>query len=192
MKYVLRQAKPKLYNGEQQRDNYGNLKYEIVLEDEKGELTPLNKSFKTAPSVGQELNGSIVEREYNGSKYKAFEAEQKAFGGSGRVENPERQNSIERQNSLTNAVNYCIAKANFLLGLNKVEEAEEEISGKHIITVATYFHKYTKGDITVVTESQKEEVATAEQLPLTEEVEEVVTANDDNDDDDIDPKDIPF
>jgi len=81
MKYTLKQSKVKEYQGQIQKDNYGNTKYEIILEDEQGQLTQLNKSFKNEPKVGDILEGQIVDKEYQGNKYKAFEADKKSFGG---------------------------------------------------------------------------------------------------------------
>lgn len=60
-----------------------------------------------------------------------------------------RQSSIERQNSLTNAISFCSAKKDLYLSLKRPDEAEKQLTGKHIVEVATYFHRYTAGKIIV-------------------------------------------
>ena len=82
---------------------------------------------------------------------------------------PEKQSSIERQNSLTNAVAYCTAKASLM----DKKEALEYLTGKQIVQVATHFHKYTKGDVTVVNPSGRQEVPEKQ-------VDEVEDRNDDS------------
>ena len=57
------------------------------------------------------------------------------------------QTSIERQNSLTNAIAFCSAKKDMYLSLKRPDEAEKQLTGKHIVDVATYFHRYTSGKI---------------------------------------------
>lgn len=64
-------------------------------------------------------------------------------------ENPDRQASIERQNSLTNAISFCTTKANVLIAAGKPDLALAEVEGKHILQVATYFKKYNSAEISV-------------------------------------------
>lgn len=71
-----------------------------------------------------------------------------------------RQGSIERQNALTNAVAYCTAKASHL----DKAGAAKELTGKHIIEVATYFARFTAGKL---------ELGEAEPLPTYEPDEEI-------------------
>ena len=61
-----------------------------------------------------------------------------------------RQASIERQNSLTNAISYCTTKAQALIGAKKYDEALREMEGKKVLQVATYFSSYNSGKVTVV------------------------------------------
>jgi len=65
----------------------------------------------------------------------------KSSGGFGKFNDPQTRKEIIRQNSLTNAVNYCIAKANL--------EKDFKLTGKEVIQVATYFAKYSEGELTV-------------------------------------------
>jgi hypothetical protein len=74
------------------------------------------------------------------------------FGGAGMRNDPNTRKEIIRQNSLTNAVNYVIAKTNLM----DKKEALKYMSGKAVVQVATYFAKYSEGVVTVVTESEKE------------------------------------
>ena len=123
--------------------------------------------------VGDELEGEWEKTQY-GMKFK------KAYSGGGGGKygknNPETQAQIIRQNSLTNAVAYCTAKANLM----KKEDGEKYLSGKGIIQVATYFSKYSLGKITVV--MTLEEIAkelgyeAKEEKPVVEK--EVVTSGD--------------
>ena len=58
-----------------------------------------------------------------------------------------RQNSIERQNSLTSAISFCSAKKDLYISLKRPDEAEKQLTGKHIVEVATYFYRYNNGKI---------------------------------------------
>jgi hypothetical protein len=64
-----------------------------------------------------------------------------------RDEYAERQSSIERQNALTNSVAYCTAKATALLAAKKPEAALSELTGKHVLDVATFFARYNAGKV---------------------------------------------
>ena len=101
----------------------------------------------------------------------------------------DRQSSIERQNALTNAVTYCTEKASFLTGINEPEKAEQELTGKHIVQVATYFHKFTSGKI--VASMSPDEIA--EQFGYVRTVEDIVSEPlPTMIDEEIDISDLPF
>ncbi|MBA2706124.1 MAG: hypothetical protein H0U60_20000 [Blastocatellia bacterium] len=124
----------------------------------QGEDDKLYKDMFGKFEVGQSLEGEWKDTEY-GLK---FEVVKPAFSGSGgRQDNPETQAAIIRQNSLTNAVNYVLGKAAYMTQ----EEAIKFISGKEVIEVATYFAKYSKGEITVVTESKKPAAVNVDTAP---------------------------
>ena len=61
-----------------------------------------------------------------------------------------RQRSIERQNSLTNAIAFCLGKAKILTEMGHMEDALAHLEGKKILQVATYFNRYNNGKLTVV------------------------------------------
>lgn len=95
---------------------FGAMKsYKIMLDG--GEVVELSQKASTpAPTVGQELEGHIEEGQY-GKKFKK-EFQQGGFSKpsvhsttetkfSTSSESPEKQESIQRMNALTNAVNYC-------------------------------------------------------------------------------------
>jgi hypothetical protein len=71
--------------------------------------------------------------------------------GNGRND-PEIQKAIIRQNSLTNAVNYVLGKAQLM----SKEDALKYVTGKEVIQVATYFAKYSEGSVTVVNQAEEE------------------------------------
>ena len=122
-------------------------KYTVQLEGENDAVEIVQKPETPAPSG--EVEGTIEDTQY-GKKFKKVQA----GGGYGGKSDPATQKAIIRQNSLTNAVAYCTAKA----GLMGPEKALKFLTGKEIIQVATYFAKYSEGLVTVVTESEKEEV----------------------------------
>ena len=117
-------------------------KYTVQLEGEAEAVELSQKPSTPAPSG--EIEGTIEDTQYG----RKFRKEKPAFSGSSKND-PSVQKSIIRQNALTNAVNYCIAKS--------AQDKEYELSGKHVIEVATYFAKYSQGEVTVVTESKPKE-----------------------------------
>ena len=132
--------------------------YMVFMKDESGEIVTASMSRmedKPAPSEGEELIGTIETDPKWGSKFKA---EKKAFGaGGGYKQNPETQASIERQNSLTNAISYMQLKVTALIANKEAEKAIKYVTGKQAIIVATHFAKYNKGKVTVVNPTGKEE-----------------------------------
>lgn len=157
---------------------YGQMTdYMLVFKDgSAGEMS--QKASTPAPKTGDTLDGTIEDTQY-GPK---FRKTKQAGGFGGQAYNPEREASIIRQNSLTNAVAYCLGKANLMTK----EAGLKWLSGKEVLQVATYFARYSKGAVTVVTEAEKpSETATTandEPTPLPEPPEG----------DDISLDDIPF
>jgi len=99
--------------------------------------------------AGQIIEGDWVDSEY-GRQFKV-KSEAKS-GGFQRKDDPATQKQIIRQNSLTNAVNYVLGKAQFM----DKNDALEFISGKEVIQVATYFAKYSEGSVTVASDPKPE------------------------------------
>lgn len=114
------------------------LKYTLMLEGEQTSVELNQKPATPAPKAGDVITGTIEEGPY-GRKFKK-ESQSGGFGGNGKPD-PATQKAIIRQNALTNAVNYCIAKTQ--------SDKTYELSGKHIVEVATFFSKYSLGEITV-------------------------------------------
>lgn len=144
---------------------YGKLyKYTVQLEGESDAVELSQKPTTPEPKTGDILEGIIEETQY-GKKFKKIET---SSGNS--KSDPATQKAIIRQNALTNAVNYCIAKAT-------LTKDEKYLTGKEVVQVATYFAKYSMGEITVVTESEKDEVVTANKV-TSEATNEEVTPED--------------
>jgi hypothetical protein len=171
MKYTLEQIEPKMYQGTQSKDNYGNLKWEIILKGEDGKMTTLNKSFKDKPEVGKVLEGKIVTKEYNGNSYLAFEQEKSSFGGYG-GKSPEQQASIVRQHSQEMALMYCQLKG------------KTDVTFKELQIVIDWFEADTKGIKAEKTQDNAPQSQTT------------VSANDDEppvpNDDEINVDELPF
>jgi len=147
---------------------YGKLyKYTVQLEGESDAVELSQKPTTPEPKTGDILEGIIEETQY-GKKFKKIET---SSGNS--KSDPATQKAIIRQNALTNAVNYVIAKAQLM----KPEEGMKYMSGKEVVQVATYFAKYSMGEVTVVTESEKDEVVTANKV-TSEATNEEVTPED--------------
>lgn len=126
---------------------YGlNYKYLLMLEGQPAGAELNQKPETPVPAPGTEIEGELTNSQY-GLKFKKA---QKFTGGGysvgAKTEAPEKQGSIERQNALTNAVHFCVSKANLL----EQPEAVKYLSGKQIIEVATYFKKYNEGKISIV------------------------------------------
>ena len=164
---------------------YGMLdKYNMELEGVEGAVELNQKVGSPIPSG--EIEGDITEDPKWGKKFKKIQA---GFGGGGRFNDPNTRKEIIRQNSLTNAVNYVVAKANLM----DKKEALKYMSGKAVIQVATYFAKYSEGLVTVVTESNKKEEP--ENEPTKQEPQEETPKEDvkeDSGEEDIDLDKIPF
>lgn len=127
-------------------DNNYSYKIQVELDGKPDIVEVVAFGKKECPvTVGQTYEGEVTSNNYG----KSFRMK-KAGGGGKNNESPEKQASIERQNSLTNSINYCTAKAQVLIAMGKLEAAEEELSGKHILQVATYFAGYNNGKLTIV------------------------------------------
>lgn len=137
---------------------YGKLyKYTIQLEGESDAVELSQKPDSPEPKTGDVLEGTIEDTQY-GKKFKKALA---PFGGSQKSD-PATQKAIIRQNALTNAVNYVTAKAQLM----KPEEGMKYMSGKGVVQVATYFAKYSMGEITVVTENEPPKEETQDEINL--------------------------
>ena len=148
----------------------------------KGEDDKLYRDVYGELKVGAELEGEWVTDNY-GTKFKLATS-----GGGGSRNDPERQGSIERQNSLSNAVAYCTAKANLM----EQKEALKYLSGKKIVQVATYFKRYNEGKVTCVmnpAEIAKEFGYESEKLPE-KQVDEIEDRNDDSARDEVSDSDL--
>ncbi len=131
---------------------YGPMQsYMLVLIDEAGNEVPASINQKpSTPEPFGTITGHIetTERGPKFVKEQTFgvtPAPSGASATSGRND-PDTRNEIIRQNSLTNAVAYVLGKASHMTE----PEALKYISGKEIVQVATYFAKYSKGEVTVV------------------------------------------
>lgn len=100
------------------------------------------------PELNKEFDGNVKDDPKWG---KTVLTGQGGGGGArtGYANDPETRMEIIRQNALTNAVNYVLTKASFMTK----EAALKYINGKEIIQVATYFAKFSKGEVTVVNPS---------------------------------------
>lgn len=139
-------------DGNTKVDNYGNHSYSLETTDEQGAIHKFYKSVKPPKvlKVGDTLSGKLEQKEGDGYTYYKFTADPVAYkAGGGGQESPEKQASIERQHSLTAAITYCTTKANILAQMGKLEEALEEMQGKHVIQVATYLAGYSSGKFNI-------------------------------------------
>lgn len=146
---------------------YGKtFKYLVQLKDETGnEVTAEVNQKPDSPVPTGEINGTIETTQY-GNKFKK-EQTGGTFGGGAPRNDPATRLEIIRQNSLTNAVAYCTAKANLM----PQKEALKFLTGKEIIQVATYFAKYSQGLVTVVNDPEPvEEQVNAEDIAAPEEL----------------------
>lgn len=122
------------------QSDYGMMS-DYAISFESGETAQLSQKQTTpAPKVGDILEGTIEQTKY-GPKFK--KAQKDGFNGR---QDPETRKEIIRQNSLTNAVTYMVAKANLM----DKKEALKFLSGKSVLQTATYFAGYSNGKNTVV------------------------------------------
>lgn len=124
------------------------VEYQLVVVDEAGakQMPKLARSGKKdAPQPGDEINGTLENSEKFGLSLKEDRAAGNGgFRGGGK--SPEERAEVIRQNALTAAVAYVTAKAGFM----EREGAIKYLEAKHIVQVATYFAKFSKGDVTIV------------------------------------------
>jgi len=111
-------------------------KYAIKFQNQDEAVEMSQKPDTPAPKAGDILEGEI-ESTQHGKRFK------KARVGGGRFNDPQTRMEIIRQNALTNAVNFCVAKAT-------LKKDPEYLSGKQVVQVATYFAKYSGGKVTVM------------------------------------------
>ena len=118
---------------------YGlSYKYAVQFEGQMDAVQLSQKPETPAPKAGDILSGTIEETKWG----KQFRKESK---GGGRYNDPQTRKEIIRQNALTNAVNFCVSKANLM----DKKEAVKYLSGKKVIQAASYFAKYSEGEQTV-------------------------------------------
>ena len=157
--------------------------YTLNLENlklENGDPEPIEISQKPetpAPKVGDEISGNIEQ-----GKYGVRILKKDKTGGFGKND-PQTREEIIRQNSLTNAVNFCVGKANHM----QAKDAVDYLTGKQIIQVATYFAKYSQGKVTVVMEPGE----IAKEFGY-QETEEPVNDGEMGELEQIEPSDVPF
>ena len=151
------------------------VKYTVQFDGEAEAVEIVQKPESPEPKTGDEVEGDIETTQYG----RKFKRERQGYNGGGGKSDPATQKAIIRQNSLTNAVAYCTAKANLM----EQKEALKYLTGKGVIQTATYFAKYSEGNVTVVTESEKKE-----ELPE-KDVDETPPAPTDNE---INIEDLPF
>jgi hypothetical protein len=145
MKITVKSINPlkKYGTDEQDKDQYGNLKWRLLIQDEGNQTYNVNKAFKTGnePKPEDVLQGSVSEEtgQY-GTYYKltldrpagSFSGPNKGFSRN----DPEVQKAIIRQNALTNAVNYSIAKFE-----------RKDLNIKEVLQIANLFSKFSDGEI---------------------------------------------
>lgn len=102
-----------------------------------------------SPTIGEEFEANVKDDPKWGKT--VFTGQPGGQGGRSFGRSPETDRQIIRQNALTNAVNYVIGKSQHMTP----EEAKKFISGKEVIQVATYFARFSLGEITVVSEKQE-------------------------------------
>ncbi|HZO90888.1 MAG TPA: hypothetical protein VFB38_21355 [Chthonomonadaceae bacterium] len=109
------------------------------------------KAKPRTPVVGEEIDCEVVKDHptYGKTIKRLARVAQGGGSGKGASESPERQASIERQNSLSNAIAYCKAKADLLLAAKRPEEALQALTGTHVLQVALYFQHYNSGKLTL-------------------------------------------
>lgn len=119
-------------------------KYSVKLSGVDTAVEINQKPDSPEPKVGDIIEGTIEDTQW-GKKFKKT-----SVGFTGSKNDPNTRKEIIRQNSLTNAVNYVIAKAQLM----DKKDGLKFMTGKEVIQVATYFAKYSQGEISVVTESK--------------------------------------
>ena len=135
------------------------VKYTVQFDGEAEAVEIVQKPDSPEPKTGDEVEGDIETTQYG----RKFKRERQGYNGGGGKSDPATQKAIIRQNSLTNAVAYCTAKANLM----EQKKALEYLTGKQVMQVATYFAKYSEGSVTVVTESEKKEEIPEQQVDET-------------------------
>lgn len=126
----------------------GKQYFVTTFQDENGKLY---KDVFGKLDVGAEIEGEWKQTEW-GEKFEITRQQ----GGGGRFNDPETRKEIIRQNALTNSVVYCTKKAELLLQLGAIKneaDLDKQLSGKHVVQVATHFAKYSLGEINVVTQN---------------------------------------
>jgi len=158
--------------------NYGTLdKYGVMFEGQTTAAEMLQKPESPVVKPGDVLEGELTTDPKYGLKFRRSRS-----GGFGKND-PQTREEIIRQNSLTNAVNFCVGKANHM----QAKDAVDYLTGKQIIQVATYFAKYSQGKVTVVMEPGE----IAKEFGY-QETEEPVNDGEMGEQEQIEPSDVPF
>ena len=116
--------------------------YQVVGTDETGNHRAPEITFK--PEIGRTYEGEFEKSQY-GLKFKMAKQDGQFGSKMAYKRDPEVEQQIIRQNSLTNAVAYCTAKS----GLMDKKDALKYLTGKEIIEVASYFARYSMGLISL-------------------------------------------
>jgi len=151
MQYTINQVMPA---GEFEGQYGKMLKYSLMLEGEQSAVDLNQKPDTPAPKVGDTIEGEIITDKYG----RKFKKAQRFSGGNGKSD-PATQRAIIRQNALTNAVNYCIAKATLK------KDPDKYLTGKEVLQVATYFARYSNGVETIVSASKKDDPIKEQEEP---------------------------
>jgi len=149
--------------GQQKKDPHGNNKYTLHVKDPNGQIIQFNKGYRDTPNkVGDTLDGSLEPQSGEYGTWYKFVANKGNMGGNrGYTESPEKQESIERQNSLSNALALSIAVAQVFMAEKKYEEAHKALSGKEVLVKATTFYDYNHGSLKVPVKTEDQLISEA-------------------------------
>jgi hypothetical protein len=81
MMYTVQSVSPRndKTTGKQYTDNYGNLGWYVTLQDPEGGVHSVSYKTKHSPAVGEELDGELVAKEWQGKTYYDFKKAKKEF-----------------------------------------------------------------------------------------------------------------
>lgn len=116
--------------------DWGNV-YTVIGELD-GELETIEYASKKAPEVGETIEGTVETTQW-GKKFKKASTGGGFRGGSA-PRDPEVQRMIVRQNALSNAVQFLIAKST-------LEKKPDELTTDNVILIATKFAGFSLGEV---------------------------------------------
>lgn len=140
-------------SGNQQKDDYGNVSWKIFVKDSSDKIYSFFKNAKPEREfkIGDSLEGNISQEVSKAGKdyWKFIEERQGPPGGKSYGKSPEEQDAIIRQNALTNSVAYSIGFANLLMQGTPTQKkrALEVLDGKSVLKTASFFAKFSKGEV---------------------------------------------